>query len=113
MSTQRRIPGPYEMLDLGDNERVALKIRSFERGTMIIHPKYPGAPAEKEIGVLRVHLQEGVKPYPPMYYDITSKTLTAQLLPFLLEPGFERYTFTVTKHGVGPRARFTLLREGA
>lgn len=77
---------------------------------MVIHPKYPGAPAEKEIVVLRVHLAVGVKPYPPMYYDITSKTLQAQLVPMLLEARFVEYEYVVTKHGVAPRARFTLER---
>lgn len=110
MSARNRLPGPYELLELQDGESVDLRVRSWQRGTMIIHPKYPGAPAEKEIEVLRVHMQEGSKQYPPMYYDITSKTLNAQLLPFLLEPGFEAWSFRVTKHGIGVRARFTLQR---
>ena len=106
----RRLPGPYEILDLPDGGSVRIRVVSYERGSVIIHPKYAGAPAEKEIPVLRVHLASGVKPYPPMYWDITSKTLTAQMLPMLMEPGFEKYEFVVTKHGVAPRARFTLER---
>lgn len=106
----RRLPGPYELLDLVDRGSVRLRIVSSERGSIIIHPRYPGAPPEKEIPVLRVHLAPGVKPYPPMYYDITSKTLTAQMLPLLMERGFENYEYVVTKYGVAPRARFTLER---
>lgn len=106
----RRLPGPYEILDLADGGSVRLKVVSYERGSIIIHPRYPGAPAEKEIPVLRVHLPPDVKPYPPMYYDITSKTLQAQFLPLLMERGFERYEYVITKHGVAPRARFTLER---
>ena len=106
----RRLPGPYEILDLEDGGVARLKIVSYERGTMIIHPKWVGAPSELEIPALRAHLAPGVKPYPPMYWDITSKTLTAQLLPLLAAAGFEDYEYVITKHGIAPKARFTLER---
>jgi len=106
----RRLVGPYEILDLPDRGSARLRIVSWEQGSMIIHPEYPGAPAEKEIPVLRVHLYPGVKPYPPPYYDITSKTLQAQMLPMLMERGFENYWYVITKYGEAPRARFTLER---
>jgi len=106
----RMLPGPYEILDLKDGESITLRIVGWERGKIIIHPRYPGAPPEKEIPVLRVHVTEDTKPYPPYYYDITAKTLQYQLLPYLLEPGYEKYLFKITKHGVPPRARFTLIR---
>lgn len=110
-SNLRKLLGPYELLELRDREHVVLRIVSHELGSMVIHPRWPGAPAKKEISVLRVHLAEGTKPYPPMYFDITSKTLIAQLQPFLLERDFERYDFVITKFGVPPRARFTLERR--
>ena len=78
---------------------------------MEIHPRREGAPETVEIPVLRVHLAPGVKRCPPMYYDITQKTLAAQLLPFLTAPRFERYEYVITKHGVPPKSRFTLERE--
>ena len=106
----RPLVGPYEILDLPDRGVARLRIVSWERGSMKISPRYEGAPGEKEIPVLRVHLAPGVKPYPPMYYDITSKTLQAQLVPLLLERGYERFEYVVTKYGVAPRARFTLER---
>jgi len=106
----RPLPGPYELLDLPDRGRVSLKIMTWERGTMIIHPNRGEGPTEKEIEVLRVHLAVGVKDYPPMYYDITSKTLMAQMLPMFYERGYENYTYVITKYGVAPRARFTLER---
>jgi len=104
----RRLQGPIELLDLADRGSVRLRVTYWERGSLEIHPRYEGAPASKEVEALRVHLAPGVKEYPPMYYDITSKTLMAQLLPLLLERGYERYTFVITKYGVAPRARFTL-----
>ena len=106
----RHLPGPYEILDLADRESVRLRVVSWEQGSIVIHPRWAGAPAEKEIPTLRLHLAAGVKPYPPMYYDVTSKTLQAQLLPMLMERGFERYEYVITKFGVAPRARFTLER---
>lgn len=104
----RRLPGPYELLDLPDRGSARLRIVSWEQGLMLIHPKYPGAPREQEIPVLRVHVREGTKPTPPMYWDLTSKTLQAQLLPFLVERGYEAYEYVITKFGVAPKARFTL-----
>lgn len=106
----RPLPGPYELLDLPDRGEVSLKISSWERGSILIHPKYPGAPSEKLIEALRVHLMPGVKDFPPMYYDITSKTLNAQLLPLLSAADFKDYAYKIVKHGVAPRARFTLER---
>jgi len=106
----RPLMEPYEILDLPDRGSITLRVVSWERGSMKIHPKYPGAPVEKEIPVLRVHLAAGVKPTPPQYFDVTSKTLSAQLLPYFLERGFTEYRYVITKYGVAPKARFTLER---
>ena len=107
----RRLVGPYEIFELADRESVTLRVTSWERGSIVIHPRYEGAPAEKEIEAMRVHLAPGVKPTPPMYWDVTAKTLIAQLMPILLERGQERYEFIVTKFGVAPKARFTVERR--
>lgn len=107
----RRLVGPYEIFELVDRETRVLRVVSWEQGSIVIHPRYEGAPSEKEVGALRVHLAAGVKPYPPMYWDITSKTLMAQLVPMLMERGFENYEYVVTKYGVAPKARFTLERR--
>jgi len=107
----RRLQGPYELLELADRQSAVLRVISWEQGSIVIHPKYEGAPAEKEVEALRVHLAAGAKAYPPYYWDITSKTLIAQLLPLLLERGFEHYEYVVTAFGVAPRKRFTLERR--
>jgi hypothetical protein len=106
MSEMPKLRGPYELLDLGDGESLAFVPVSWERGTMEINP----ASGAKTIGAVRIHLAEGAKTAPPNYYDITSKTLIAQLEPLLMLPDYDRYTYTVTKHGVAPKARFTLER---
>ena len=105
-----RLPEPYEILDLGDGASEAFVPVKYERGTMIIHPRYRGAPAEKEIPVLRVHVRTEDKAFFPHYWDVTSKTAAAQLLPMLMDPRARDYMITVTKHGVAPRARFTVSR---
>jgi len=107
----RRLPGPYEVLDLPDRGSITLRLVTWERGTMLIHPRQLGAPAEKEIESLRLHLAPGVKALPPNYFDLTSKTLQAQMLPMLMERGFERYEYVITKYGVAPKARFTVERR--
>lgn len=107
----RRLVGPYELLDLPDRGSVRFVPVSSEFGSMLIHPRSEGAPAEKEIPVLRVHIKAEFKAYPPYYWDITSKFVHAQLRPMLGESGFENYLYTITKYGVAPRARFTVERE--
>jgi len=102
------LPGPYEIFELASGETRELRIVGWERGTIVIHPRFVGGPEEKVIECLRVHLPEGFKPYPPGYYDVTAKTLIWQLMPFLREPRYERQLYRITKYGVAPKARFTL-----
>ena len=107
----RKLPGPIEFLELGDRESVDLKVVSWERGTTEIHTTRRGAEVTIEIPILRVHVPVDVKPYPPMYYDISSKTLMAQLVPLLARPDFRKWSYHVTAYGVAPRKRFTLERR--
>lgn len=100
------LKGPYEILELGDGETLTTGVMRFERGEVEIHPSYQ--PAGKMITALRVHVPEKDKEFFPFYWDITSQTLVAQLLPYLERPGYEARTYVITKHGVAPRARFTL-----
>ena len=105
-----RLPEPYEILDLADGASESFVPVRYERGTMIIVPRWRGAPPEKEIPVLRIHVLPEHKPFFPHYWDVTSKTAQAQLLPMLMDPRARDYLITVTKHGVAPRARFTVAR---
>lgn len=105
-----RLPEPYELLDLADGASESFVPVRYERGTMEIRPRWRGAPATKEIPVLRVHVRTEDKPFFPHYWDVTSKTAAAQLLPMLMDPRARDYMITVTKYGVAPRARFTVAR---
>ena len=100
------LPGPYEILELEDEGVLTTKIVRWQRGEVEIHPSYK--PEGKFIQALRIHVPETDKDYFPFYWDVTSQTLLAQLLPYLEAPGFEHRTFTIVKHGVAPRARFSL-----
>jgi hypothetical protein len=102
---------PFEILELADGVSVRLRAVRFEFGEMDIHPRYPGAPESKRIPVLRVHLAPGVKPTGVPYWDVTSKTLQAQLKP--LEPEIVGHgrEFVVTAHGSGPSKRFSVRLE--
>lgn len=107
------LPGPYEVLDLPDGGSESFVPVAWERGTMVISPRYRGAPETKEIDVLRVHVREADKPTFPHYWDVTAKTAQAQLVPLLMDPRYRDYRITVTKYGVAPRARFTVGRAPA
>ena len=100
------LPGPYEIFELGDGESRTTRIMRWQEGEVEIHPAYQ--PEGKMIRALRIHVPETDKEYFPFYWDITSTTLVAQLLPYLERYGYEARTYKITKHGVAPRARFTL-----
>ena len=101
-----RLPGPFEILELEDEGVLETRILRWEVGEVEIHPAVK--PEGKWIKALRVHVPETDKDYFPFYWDITAQTLLAQLIPYLERPGYERRTYKITKHGVAPRARFTL-----
>jgi hypothetical protein len=65
-------------------------------------------PEGKMIKALRIFVPAQTKPIGVSWYDITSQTLIAQLLPFLEQPNFGNKTFVITKYGVAPKARFTV-----
>jgi len=106
----RVLSKPYEIFDLADGQSMTLKVTTYERGSMEIAPKYLPPGTTKVIEALRIQLAPGVKAYPPQYYDVTSGTLIAQLLPYFMERGFTNYAYKVTKYGVAPKARFTVDR---
>ena len=106
MNPGEKLPGPFEILELEDGETLTTGILRWEKGEVEIHPAYK--PEGKMITALRIHVPEKDKEYFPYYWDVTSQTLVAQLLPYLERYGYEARTYTITKHGIAPRARFTL-----
>ena len=102
----KRLEGPYEIFELVDGETRALRITRWETGTVVIYPVHK--PTGKVVTALRVHVPEDAKDFFPYYWDITGKTLVAQMLPYLQRTGYTEKVFVVTKHGIAPKARFTL-----
>jgi len=99
---------PYEIMELADGQDVTLAITRWELGRMLIKPRYPGAPASKEIQALRLHVPAGRKLLGPPFWDVTSQTLIAQLKPHLDDLARTGRAFRITAHGQAPRKRFTL-----
>lgn len=100
------LPGPYELMDLQDRETVTFRAIRFEEGEVPI--KTQDEPEGKLVHVCRVHVPKEDKPVGLPYYDITSKTLCAEIEPFLRDPVQARRRFKVTAHGVRPRKRYRL-----
>lgn len=78
---------------------------------MDIQPK--AGPPTKRIRVLRLWVPEAEKPVGPNYWDVTGQTLIAQLLPYLEKADYRSRLYTITKHGIPPKARFQLRVEAA
>ncbi len=100
------LPGPYEILELGDGGSLTTTILKSEEGEMTINPRDGRSP--KTIQVVRVHVPPETKPLFPGYYDLTSSTLVAQLKPLLSTLVGNSRQVRITKVGVAPRARFTV-----
>lgn len=99
---------PFEFWDQDPGETRVFRVEKWEEGQTDIVPRNIPNARPKRIQVLRLHLPLGIKPTLPYYWDITSKTLIAGLLPVLRRPDYGDYEFTVTKFGTPPRARFSL-----
>lgn len=101
-----KLPGPYEIFDIGDGEEVELRVTRFQLGDVEIHPGY--GEAIKVVQGLRLHLTKPLEELHLPYIDITSNRLRVMLLEHLRKPDFTRKVFKVKKHGVAPRALFEL-----
>lgn len=124
----RDLPGPMELLDLEHGNQITLRLERFEQGTTLIHPKQPsprqlriymqqngltappapGTPISNRIPVLRVFGSRVDQPSPLHYWDVTSLTLQADLLPRLLAHQGLPLTVTLTAHGYKPTKRYSV-----
>lgn len=122
------LPEPLEYLDLEHGESFKIQITSYELGKAQIHPTtvtprairlymqendltvppVAGTPITITIPVLRVYGQRLDKPSPSPYWDISSKTLQAALLPRLYANGASPLTVTITGNGVKPTKRYSI-----
>lgn len=100
------LEGPYEILELGDGGSLTLHPQRWKKGTMTIHPRFQRGP--KVINVIRVWVPEEDKPLFPDYFDITAATLVAQIEPILKRSDLLDLEIVITKHGIPPKARYSV-----
>lgn len=122
------LPGPMELLDLEHQNAITLSITSYQQGETTIHPKAPGprqlriymqqngltepptpgTPISIRVPVLRVFGVRVDKPSPARYWDITSLTLQADLLPRLIAYQGGTLNVTLTANGHKPTKRYSV-----
>lgn len=126
------LPDPYEYLDLENGHSISLVINRAELGLAIIHPRQvtskhirdymnanhlteppaAGTPISVPIPVLRVWGQRLDEPSPMTYWDISSKTLQADLGPRVLGAHSQPVVVTITAHGYKPHKRYSVSQGG-
>ena len=131
-AAQSDLAEPYEFLDLEHGGSVTLNITSYQLGTALIHPTsitprqtrlymmqnglsappQAGTPITIRIPVLRVFGQRIDKPSPLNYWDISSKTLQANLLPRLTVYAGGVLSVTLTANGYKPTKRYSVEQGG-
>ena len=101
---------PYEILELKPGESKTITVVDWELGKIVIHPRWPGAPKEKVVMAVRMHVPKEEKKLFPYYWDATAGTLVPQLYTILREAGVppNRVKLTITKVGAAPKARFSV-----
>jgi hypothetical protein len=124
----RELPEPIELLDLEHGNAISLSIDRFEMGQTLIHPTQitprhvrihmqqngltappvAGTPISVMIPVLRVFGTRVDQPSPLHYWDISSKTLQADLLPRLIANQGGVLTVTLTANGYKPTKRYSV-----
>ncbi len=95
-----------ELLDLPDGGEATLRVTSWERRqASFVTQKHP----ESEIlSYMRLHLAPGSKTSGPNWWDVTSKTLQAQLAPLLTPEIMATKRVQIRKVGTGVKARFSV-----
>lgn len=117
-----------ELLDLEHQNAITLSLTGYQQGVTTIHPKNPGprqiriymqqngltvppvagTPISIQIPVLRVFGVRVDKPSPTKYWDITSLTLQADLLPRLMAYNGGTLNVTISANGYKPTKRYSI-----
>jgi hypothetical protein len=130
MVAVKRLEPPYEIFDIEPCQTVRMSPLKFEIGTIVIHPRWVGAPPEKEVTAIRIWVTEAEKreqlralkwipggggPTPGgsqevvlPYWDITSARLRVSLLQVIERVIADRSTLEIHKVGRAPRAFFSV-----
>jgi len=106
-----RLPPPYEILELDPCVTFKIRVLKWEIGTVIIHPRIPGVPPEKEVVALRLWTERPYKPYPPLYWDVTPRRLVYMLSPILAQPGYQNLIICIHPYGLRPKKWYEVWTE--
>lgn len=101
-----QLQGPFELLDLQDGESRAFTVVRAERGDLPITPTRTRV--TELVPATRLHVRPGDKPAGLAYWDVTSRTLQAQLLGMEQGGGLVGRRVAITASGLGVRKRFTV-----
>jgi len=119
---------PMEFLDLMPGESATLRVDMLSQGEAVIHPRNvtnrhlrqhmdqrglttpppAGTPISVEVPVLRLFAARLDKPSPSKYFDVSSKTLSADLLARFNEGRNLPMTISITANGVKPTKRYSV-----
>jgi len=100
------LPEPVETFDLVTNEKIVLKVVKWGLFQHLIHPRWPGAPAEKLTISLRLWMAPGYESPRAPYLDLHQGHLISILYPFLQKPDYKDFEIIITKRGAAPKAYF-------
>jgi hypothetical protein len=95
--------GPFEILELRDQQRLEIAPTHMEFGTMTI--KTGDAPEGKVIVVARLHVQIRRFGLTPAYWDVTGQHAVAELYGWHMATGGVHGTFRLTQYGKGKAGR--------
>jgi hypothetical protein len=103
------LPGPLEILEMGDGEVRTLAVVGWETGAVTLTPV--GRLTKTVLGV-RLHVRPDSKGMFPFYWDLTAATLVAQVIPTMEAHPGQGVILEVTKSGVAPKARYGVAVRG-
>lgn len=103
------LEGPYELLELRNQEIFSFLPLKYETGLMQISTRRFNPGVSKEIKVLRIWFDADPNVPGLDYRDITSQTLIVQLEPILKTAIKDKLRITIKAYGVAPTKRFTVL----
>ena len=108
MEKLKPLPPPYEIFEFEPCTPAYFRIVSYEIGKIVIQPKYPGAPPQKEVVAIRLHVDPETKKYFPHYWDITPSRLVYQLIGLLTQGIPENMWLKIHRDVPGPKAHFSV-----
>jgi hypothetical protein len=119
---------PYEFVDLAHDNSMIIRVANFADGSAIIHPRNPtarhvrqhmtqnnlasvpepGTPISVEVPVLRLYGQRLDATSHAKYFDVSSKTLRADLLARFNAGVAFPLLITLSAHGHAPQKRYSV-----